>query len=515
MGRKITTGSSATGSLGSLSVTSGTTIQTPLNQNLVLSANGTGTVTTNDPVVLTKNTNSTSTTTGTLVVTGGSGVAGNINIGGNLVVTGGIDNMQLGNVTPANGTFTDVEVTGLATLGEITEVIGLKTGATGVVAHDFLEANTFYHTSVSANFTVNITNLPTTDNRSYSITLHIVQGATAYFINGVQIAGAAQTLRWAGGQAPYPQPNLQETYQLTFVRVSGAWTVYAARSLSGPPQNGSASAQAAPNAAVIKAITGATGSGYYWIQNSQMSTAVQVWCDMDYDGGGYMLVAWGHVANTGDDSGASGNYGIPNLNCNDSSYAYNATSRNGTHGLVTPVGNQTTAVRLFRAAQESIWAAGGTPSTGGIDNYTYVYKVIIPSPTRLTFTNHIVDLTSANTGTETASTPVATVTVRGMKGDVGNVTKYTFRDFLGATWSDSYPTGYGFVNSLSVRGWNSDGGPFFPSVHSGSVPRNNGTGWNAGPDVTNGRRGYTYRGWYRGDSAGSVNNTGQTSIWIR
>ena len=50
-------------------------------------------------------------------------------------------------------------------------------------------------------------------------------------------------------------------------------------------------------------------------------------------------------------------------------------------------------------------------------------------------------------------------------------------------------------------------------MHPGSEPRNNGTGWYAGPDVYNGRVEYTYRGWYR--PQGSVNQTGQTSIWTR
>ena len=76
-----------------------------------------------------------------------------------------------------------------------------------------------------------------------------------------------------------------------------------------------------------------------------------------------------------------------------------------------------------------------------------------------------------------------------------------------------YPTGYGCVSGSGVRGWNSNGGPFFPSVHPGCEPRNNGTGWYSGPDVYNGRREYTYRGWYR--PQGSVNQTGQTSIWTR
>jgi len=103
--------------------------------------------------------------------------------------------------------------------------------------------------------------------------------------------------------------------------------------------------------------------------------------------------------------------------------------------------------------------------------------------------------------------------VTGLKGDSGTWSRYTFTRSIGATWSDSYPTGYGCVDGSGVRGWNGNGGPFFPSVHTGSEPRNTGDGWYAGPDVYNGHRTYNYRGWYR--PQGSVNQTGQTSIWTR
>jgi hypothetical protein len=44
------------------------------------------------------------------------------------------------------------------------KVTGAIPGATGVVVHDFSTAAVFYHTSPAANFTINITNVPTTVN---------------------------------------------------------------------------------------------------------------------------------------------------------------------------------------------------------------------------------------------------------------------------------------------------------------------------------------------------------------
>lgn len=239
-------------------------------------------------------------------------------------------------------------------------------------------------------------------------------------------------------------------------------------------------------------------TGLYWIKNELMTTATQVYCDMSFDSGGWMMLAYGFVPEIA----------LPNLNHNGTVYSYTPTARSSSRGLVDPKSSQQTALKLSQKSTQIIFAAGSNPSTGGIDSYTYAYKFDIPSPSTLTFANHSMDNT-------TASTPVATVSVTGLKGESGSWTAYTFRDSLGATWSDSYPTGYGVANTSNVRGWNGNGGPFFPSVHSGSSPRNNGTGWNAGPDVTNGHSTYDYRGWYGRDGGIGVNQSGQTSIWVK
>ena len=274
--------------------------------------------------------------------------------------------------------------------------------------------------------------------------------------------------------------------------------------------DGSTEAKAAPSASYLKNTALITTNGIYWIKTANMTYAAQVYCDFTYDGGGWMLLSYSYVATTGD---SASNFAMPNLNHDQplgTSYTYTPTSRASTNGLVGNAYAVKTALLLAKSSTQMIFAAGNNPSTGGIDNYSNIYRIDIPSPSSLTFNNHAYGYGGASMG-------VSTVTVTGLKGETGTYTRYTFTEAIGATWSDTYPTGYGLGSNSSVRGWNGDGGPFFPSVHSGSRSGYAGGGFAAQPDVgvngyVSGSRTYTYRGWY---GVSSVNNTGQTSIWVR
>ncbi len=127
----------------------------------------------------------------------------------------------------AGGTISgDLTVTGFTTLQEVTEVLSTLTGATGTVTHNLTDGSVFYHTSAAANFTANFTNVPTTTSRSITVTIVIVQGATGYIPNAVQIDGAAQTINWAGGAAPTPTANKTEFYSFNLLRIGSAWSVF-------------------------------------------------------------------------------------------------------------------------------------------------------------------------------------------------------------------------------------------------------------------------------------------------
>jgi hypothetical protein len=276
-------------------------------------------------------------------------------------------------------------------------------------------------------------------------------------------------------------------------------------------RDGSSSDLAADSAATIKNVTGTSTSGMYFIKNTLMTTAVQVYCDMSYDSGGYMLLSYGYL------SSVSGGSNMINLNADrlaGTNWSYDPTNRASSRGIILTPGGQKSSVFIANKSTHMIMAGGGNPSTGGIDGYTYVYKFAMPTPSALTFTN-------ATFGTYDDDQTNATITVSGLKGDIGTWTRYTKNKSIMNSWGDTFPSGYGGIENSNPMGnvtW--DYGPFFPSMHAGSgsgrsTPSNATT---SSPDIgVNGyQQGdgvYAYRGWY-GAGIG-VNQTGQMSIWVK
>ena len=127
----------------------------------------------------------------------------------------------------------NLTLTGLTTIQQSTEVLNTLTGATGIVVHDLDNGAVFYHSSLTANFTANFTNLPTTDNRTISVVLLLVQGGTAYIPTAVQIDGASQTINWQGASQPIGNANQIDTVSFTLIRTSAAWTVIGSLSTYG------------------------------------------------------------------------------------------------------------------------------------------------------------------------------------------------------------------------------------------------------------------------------------------
>ena len=158
MTRRISSGYGLGGgsSLGSVLV-SGATLSTSGNDNLTLQGSGTGVVTTPDVVNVTNTTNATSTTTGAIKVTGGVGVAENISVGGTVTLSSGWNSGAIGGAGAQAAEFTNFTSQDLLRVNSIIETTAVKTGATGTVAHNYLESNTFVHTSIAANFVVNFT----------------------------------------------------------------------------------------------------------------------------------------------------------------------------------------------------------------------------------------------------------------------------------------------------------------------------------------------------------------------
>ena len=147
------------------------------------------------------NTNSTSSTSGAVIVTGGIGVSGNLNVGSGLGVSG------------------------LTSLTYTSEKLSTKSSATGVVTHDLTTGSIFYHSSISNNFTANITNVPDTNDRAIGVTLVLSQGATAYMATALQIDGNAQTIKWINNSVPSGAANKVDVVGFSLIRTGSTWTV--------------------------------------------------------------------------------------------------------------------------------------------------------------------------------------------------------------------------------------------------------------------------------------------------
>lgn len=98
-------------------------------------------------------------------------------------------------------------------------------GATGVVTHNFSLGPVFRHTGIASNFTVNITNIGLASGSVTNISLLLVQGATAYMANALQIAGVAQTINWRDGSAPTGTANKVDIVNFSILNNSGSYTV--------------------------------------------------------------------------------------------------------------------------------------------------------------------------------------------------------------------------------------------------------------------------------------------------
>jgi hypothetical protein len=138
---------------------------------------------------------------------------------------GTINNTSIGQTTAAAGTFTALSATGTTTLAAITEVLNTKSGATGTVIHDYSTGDVWYHSSISASFTVNLTNTPTTTGRSITVTLILAQGGTPYIPNGFQINGTGYTINWPGGVTPSGRANKIDIATFIIVNPSGTFSV--------------------------------------------------------------------------------------------------------------------------------------------------------------------------------------------------------------------------------------------------------------------------------------------------
>jgi hypothetical protein len=166
-----------------------------------------GAIGTSSDIVTVSTTAATNTTSGALQVRGGAGIAQSLFVGGTLNVVA------------------DLIISGLTTLTYTSEKLTTKTSATGTVTHDLSTGSIFYHSSISNNFTANITNVPTTNDRAIGVTLVLAQGVTPYMSTALQIDGSAQTIKWVNNITPTGTASKVDIVGFSLIRTGSAWTV--------------------------------------------------------------------------------------------------------------------------------------------------------------------------------------------------------------------------------------------------------------------------------------------------
>lgn len=315
MARKISVGivGGAT-STGGISPTGNGLIPSTANTNLIFDANGTAQTVVTGPVNNTNATSSVSVYTGAFVAAGGIGIEQNLFVGGLVAATGGVT-MPVGisPATAAAATFSTVTANTLNATA-VSEVTAAKTGATGTVVHDFTESNIWYHSSMNANFTVNLTNVPTTNGYSATVSLILAQGGTARYASGFQIDGASQTLRFPGFIGNFtPTANRVEVQTFVMTRISSAWIVRVYYSVFGE-NIGTSPLTAAVSATAIKTANPTAASGLYWLKPNAWTYPALCYCEMTLHGGGWVYLLQRLCAN---DQGLPGSYltaqlGTPN-----------------------------------------------------------------------------------------------------------------------------------------------------------------------------------------------------------
>ena len=98
-------------------------------------------------------------------------------------------------------------------------------GNANVIALDCDNGHVHYLTGLQNDITANFTNLGLTVSYATRVSVVINQGATPYEVTAVEIGGGAQTINWHGGSQPTGTPNGVDNFSFTILNHSGTYVV--------------------------------------------------------------------------------------------------------------------------------------------------------------------------------------------------------------------------------------------------------------------------------------------------
>ena len=111
--------------------------------------------------------------------------------------------------------------------GDEDESFNTINGATGVVDHDCSSKQSFLHENIAGSFTINLTNFSLSSGDTTSVTLFLMQGATARFPSGIKIGGSLQEFSWKSEHYPTPTAFAEEVLTFKILNNGGNYLVLA------------------------------------------------------------------------------------------------------------------------------------------------------------------------------------------------------------------------------------------------------------------------------------------------
>lgn len=141
-------------------------------------------------------------------------------------------NISSPSITGTATVTADVNITGRLDVQEIRETVSSGSLSSGTLTINYATGSNVTLSSPASNFTVNLTNVPTDNNKIINVTVVVTQGATGRIPSAFQVDGAAQTVKWVAGITPTATANKIDIFSFTLIRQSSAWTVLAQASLN-------------------------------------------------------------------------------------------------------------------------------------------------------------------------------------------------------------------------------------------------------------------------------------------
>ena len=155
-------------------------------------------------------------------------LGGDLDTNGNKITNSTGVILQYSTTDRITTTSTGARVDGVLELAEgVNEQLSILTGATGTVDHDCSNGYIFRHTTPAADFTANLTNFYCNNNCVTSVSMMIIQGASAYIPTALQIGGTGQTISWQGGSVPAGNPNKTDVVTFTITNLGTSYDVIA------------------------------------------------------------------------------------------------------------------------------------------------------------------------------------------------------------------------------------------------------------------------------------------------